>query len=438
MEVTRYARGLNKGLFWFILLALLLALALPIGNAGVAQAQPGAVTITDSFEDETRIASKENVAVDTAAGQVELDAVLSATYGGSGRDRFYSVYADSDYIYAAGYTDSEGQGGNDALLVKFNKAGLSIAARKVCGRSKNDYFWSIYAEGDYIYAAGYTDSEGQGGNDALLVKFNKADLSIASRKVYGGSSSGQFHSVYADGDYIYAAGHTYSEGQGGNDALLVKFHKSLPSGSYTGCGFTFQDSELTLADSKLTPGNSGLTSDDSELTLDDSGLTLADSTLTLVSCPIYTSGILSSTNLLSGQTVTSIESFGYEASSIPSETSLKVQFSQDSTNWYNSAGTLKGCDTLSAGSHSIDLSSLNWSGANFYYRAGFTSDGGDTPILDEISVTASGPQPPPPPPTGVGGEAYPINKLAILLPWIGLIAALLAGATIVIRRRTQG
>lgn len=39
------------------------------------------------------------------------------------------------------------------------------------------------------------------------------------------------------------------------------------------------------------------------------------------------------------------------------------------------------------------------------------------------------------PPRGVGGEAYPVNKLAILTPWIALAAAIIAGATIVMRRR---
>lgn len=185
MKAIRYARGLNKGLFWFILLALLLALALPIGNAGVAQAQPGAVTVTDFFEDETRIASKENVAVDTTAGQAKLGPVLSATYGGTSDDFF--------------------------------------------------------------------------------------------------------RAVYADGDYIYAAGETWSGEQESSDALLVKFTSSLPSGSYTDCGFTFQDSGLTLADSGLTLADSGLALADSGLTLNDSGLTLADSALTLEVCPIYIS-----------------------------------------------------------------------------------------------------------------------------------------------------
>jgi len=100
-------------------------------------------------------------------------------------------------------------------------------------------------------------------------------------------------------------------------------------------------------------------------------------------------GTVTSINLLSGETVKSIDSFDYIASAIPSGTGLKVQFSQDNTNWYNSAGTADGWNTLSQGTHTIDLSGLGWSGPNFYYHMLFTSDGSDTPILDEISVNFS-------------------------------------------------
>ncbi len=100
-------------------------------------------------------------------------------------------------------------------------------------------------------------------------------------------------------------------------------------------------------------------------------------------------GTLTSVNLLSGETVISIDSFYYDASAIPSGTSLKVQYSQDNSNWYNSAGTSDGWDTLAQGTNSVDLSGLSWSGANFYYNMEFTSDGGDTPILDEISAVFS-------------------------------------------------
>ncbi len=103
----------------------------------------------------------------------------------------------------------------------------------------------------------------------------------------------------------------------------------------------------------------------------------------------YASGRIKSVNLLSSEKVVSIDSFDYNASAIPSGTGLKVQFSTDNTSWYNSAGTAGGWDTLSQGTHNINLSGLGWSGPNFYYHMLFTSDGSDTPLLDEISVNFS-------------------------------------------------
>ena len=46
MKATRYAKGLNKGIFWLTSLALLLALVLPSGGTGVVQASPGPDTVT--------------------------------------------------------------------------------------------------------------------------------------------------------------------------------------------------------------------------------------------------------------------------------------------------------------------------------------------------------------------------------------------------------
>ncbi len=97
-------------------------------------------------------------------------------------------------------------------------------------------------------------------------------------------------------------------------------------------------------------------------------------------------GTITSTNLLSAEKVVSIDDFYYDVSAIPSGTNLKVQFSSDNTTWYNSANVSDGWDTLSQGTANITLSSLGWSGANFYYQTEFTSDGNDTPVLDEIRV----------------------------------------------------
>jgi len=46
MKATRYAKGLNKGLFWLIGLALLLGLVLPYNGTGIVQASPGPGTVT--------------------------------------------------------------------------------------------------------------------------------------------------------------------------------------------------------------------------------------------------------------------------------------------------------------------------------------------------------------------------------------------------------
>ncbi|MFC1941320.1 hypothetical protein ACFLWL_02815, partial [Chloroflexota bacterium] len=48
-------------------------------------------------------------------------------------------------------------------------------------------------------------------------------------------------------------------------------------------------------------------------------------------------GTITSTNLLSAETVSSIDALEYNSSNIPAGTGLKVQFSQDNINWYNSS-----------------------------------------------------------------------------------------------------
>jgi hypothetical protein len=100
----------------------------------------------------------------------------------------------------------------------------------------------------------------------------------------------------------------------------------------------------------------------------------------------YARGTATSVNLLAGEQVVSIDDFQYNASAIPAATSLKVQFSADNSTWYNSAGTADGWDTLSAGTDNISLATLGWSGPNLYYNMEFTSDGSDTPVLEEIRV----------------------------------------------------
>lgn len=107
----------------------------------------------------------------------------------------------------------------------------------------------------------------------------------------------------------------------------------------------------------------------------------------LASSLYYPVAYLSSANILSGRPVSSVDSFMYSLSAKPSGTDAIVQFSQDNSSWYNSSGVSGGTDTLSTGSNNtIGLSGLGWSGASFYYRIKMTSDGTDTPVLDDVSL----------------------------------------------------
>lgn len=221
----------------------------------------------------------------------DLTVAAKKVYIGDSYDYFYGVWVDGDYVYAVGNTSSEGAGSYDALIIKFNKADLTIAARKIYGGDSSDYFKSVYVDGDYVYAMGYTRSEGAGSHDALIVKFNKTDLTIKARKIYGEDSGDYFWGGCIEGDYIYGVGYTHFAGAGDHDALIVKFLKSMPSGSFDSdpAGFTYQDSALTLADSALALTDSVITLADRALTLADSALTLADSNLTL--SVTYTTGV---------------------------------------------------------------------------------------------------------------------------------------------------
>ncbi|MBU2568324.1 MAG: hypothetical protein KJ967_06095, partial [Elusimicrobia bacterium] len=99
-----------------------------------------------------------------------------------------------------------------------------------------------------------------------------------------------------------------------------------------------------------------------------------------------TSGLLRSTNLLSGTSgAASIDSFGYTVSAIPANTTLQINFTGDGGNWYAADGTLDGWTSLTVGSNSIVLSGLPWQGAYFAYKIYMTSDGSDTPVLDSIT-----------------------------------------------------
>jgi len=71
-----------------------------------------------------------------------------------------------------------------------------------------------------------------------------------------------------------------------------------------------------------------------------------------------------------------------------------------------------------------------WGVRNFFKAEGYDSAVDDVYVSVESNTRVT--QLPPPP---VGGQAFPVSKLSILVPWIALGAAIIAGAGIFVRRR---
>jgi len=153
------------------------------------------------------------------------------TFGGSGMDYALSVQQTSDDGYIlAGVTESFGDGGWDAYLIKTDSTG-KLQWQKTFGGSNNESASSVFqtSDGGYILA-GYTDSYGSGVEDAYLVKTDSSG-NLLWQKAFGGSCSDWASQVQqtTDGGYIIG-GATSSFGAGSDDVYLVKTNESGESG----------------------------------------------------------------------------------------------------------------------------------------------------------------------------------------------------------------
>ena len=150
--------------------------------------------------------------------------VWSKVWGGIGDDYTSSIISTSDGGYlASGYTNSYGSGETDALLIKYDASG-NVVWSKVWGGASDDATGDVISTSDGGYlASGYTKSYGSGGADALLIKYD-ASGNVVWSKVWGGASDDSTNNIIStsDGDYL-ASGYTMSYGSGDKDALLIKY-----------------------------------------------------------------------------------------------------------------------------------------------------------------------------------------------------------------------
>jgi hypothetical protein len=361
-------------------------------------------TISDSFTDETKIAVKANVTVNTTLNQVNLNA--------SGIDSYTKLMLHMNGADGSKtFTDSEIP--PTKTVTPYGDAEIDTAQSKFGGASglfdgTGDYlsaldsadwafgtdnftidFWVKFAtlptagNRQYIFSQ-YVDANNRQG----LNLYNQAGTYYWQYTVFSGGvmilgTSGTPSSLLDIWQHIALV-------RNGNDWRIYQNGTSVTVGTSTDAD-AVPDFASVLYIGQGGDGTGYLNGWLDELRI-SKGVARWTSSFTPPTREYgnyYSSGQLWSTNLLSGQSVSSITSFGYNVSSIPSGTTLQVQFSQDNSTWKNSAGTTNGWDTLTQGANKISLSSLGWSGANFYYKIQFSSDGTNTPVVDDINVTYS-------------------------------------------------
>ena len=163
------------------------------------------------------------IAVPLLFGQPNPDTLWTRTYGGSFDDvaNYVQQTLDGGYIIA-GYTESDGVGGQDFYLLKTNSLG-DIQWTHTYGGIGDDYCQSAQQTTDSGYVLiGDTYSFGHGNRDIYLVKTNSLGDTLWTR-TYGGSGYDGSNDVKqtSDGGYIIC-GHIDFYGPHSGDLYLVK------------------------------------------------------------------------------------------------------------------------------------------------------------------------------------------------------------------------
>ena len=195
---------------------------------------------------------------------------------------FLGVAVDAlDNIICVGYSNGEGTGSTEGIVVKFDSS-LTMLYRKYCGGSGNDILYNVdVSYSGNIVCVGSTTTEGVG-TDAVILVLTQS-LGTVTRKRLGGGSADVFLGVVTDSfSNIICAGYTASAGAGVEDALLTKLPITIPSGTFSGTTLTtmtYADSNLAVTDSTLTLAASLLTFTNPALTVDNTTYTVSNSSL---------------------------------------------------------------------------------------------------------------------------------------------------------------
>ena len=175
------------------------------------------------------------------------------TYGGTSNDRFFDLQKGSEGIFhICGETFSGGSGGSDGWLLCIDGDGEPIWETHYGGELNDAFKTLVLLPDGSIAAAGHTWSSGAGGSDAVVASFSN-DGELQWETTLGGDREEQAWDMDFDGAYLYISGTTYSYGINGDVVIWCVDTSGLNlfGRIWGGPGYDFGKSVTLLPDGNL-------------------------------------------------------------------------------------------------------------------------------------------------------------------------------------------
>ncbi len=152
----------------------------------------------------------------------EGERVWEKTFGKGGDERGNFVLETDGGYFIVGVAESEISGGRDLWIAKTDAEGEKVWETALGGPGDDGGWSALEAEGGGFIVLGYTESQGRGDQDIWLLKLDSQGERLWE-KTFGGAGFDLGRSIVSTKDGGWAmAGWTQSQGSGGEDLWLLK------------------------------------------------------------------------------------------------------------------------------------------------------------------------------------------------------------------------
>lgn len=156
---------------------------------------------------------------------------------GSDSERAVDVITDADgYVYVCGHTYSDGAGGRDGFIARFNPDG-TCEWKQTFGGANWDRTEALAVDNNHLYVSGQTASSGQGGSDIFVAKLTKGsdteEPTVVWQKTIGRPESYSwewgFGIAVGNSGNVYVTGEAYDPEYDSNHSIYLA--KLSPAGA---------------------------------------------------------------------------------------------------------------------------------------------------------------------------------------------------------------